>query len=107
MRNYRRSAALLLCILACLASQAKDYAVTSPNGHLKATGSDNGRIEWTITHDGVTVLAPSAISIQTTTGSWGTKTRIQKARQRSINETINTVAYKRAVVNNKCNELTR
>lgn len=105
MKNYYRITALLLCSLSWMALQAKDYVVTSPSGHLKATVSDNERMEWTITHDGVTVLAPSAISIKTTTGNWGAKTRIQKACQRSINETINTVAYKRAVVNNKCNEL--
>ena len=105
MKTYTRIATTLLFSLACMGMQAEDYAVTSPNGHLKATVSDNGRIEWTITHDGVTVLAPSAIGIRTTTGSWGSKTRIQKARQRSIDETIQTVAYKRAVVNDRCNEL--
>lgn len=70
------------------ALQAKDYVVTSPDGHLKATVSDNDHIQWTITHDGVTVLAPSAISIRTTTAAWGQKTRVQKARQRSISEKI-------------------
>ena len=106
MKNYNRIAALFLCSLVCVASEAKDYVVTSPNGHLKATVSDGERVEWKITHDDVTVLAPSAIGIQTTTANWGTKTRIQKTRQRSIDETINAVAYKRAVVNDKCNELT-
>lgn len=66
MKIYNRIATLLLCSLACTALQAKDYVVTSPDGHLKATVSDNDRIQWTITHDGVTVLAPSAISIRTT-----------------------------------------
>ena len=106
MKIYNRIATLLLCSLACTALQAKDYVVTSPDGHLKATVSDNDHIQWTITHDGVTVLAPSAISIRTTTAAWGTKTRVQKARQRSISEKISTVAYKRAVVSNNCNELT-
>lgn len=106
MKYYNRIAAMVLGLLVCLVSEAKDYSVTSPNGHLKATVSDNGRVEWTITRDDVTVLAPSAIGIQTTTGSWGKNMRIQKARRCSINETINTVAYKRAVVNDRCNELT-
>lgn len=105
MKNYNRTIAILFCSLVCFALQAKNYVVTSPDGHLKATVSDNNRIEWSITHDGVTVLAPSAISIQTTTGNWGTKTRIQKARRHNISETIPTVAYKRAVVNHQCNEL--
>ena len=97
---------IFLCWLACISLQAKDYVVASPDGHLKATVTDNERIEWTIMHDDVTVLAPSAIGIRTTTANWGTKTRIQKAHQRSISETIPTVAYKRAVVNHRCNEMT-
>ena len=51
MKTYTRIAATLLFSLACMGMQAEDYAVTSPNGHLKATVSDNGRIEWTITHE--------------------------------------------------------
>lgn len=106
MKNHNRISALFLCMLASVALQAKDYVVTSPDGHLKATVSDNEKVQWAITHDGATILAPSAISIRTSTGNWGAKTRILKARQRSISETINTVAYKRAVVNHKCNEMT-
>ncbi len=106
MKNTTRSTVLILCLLFCLALQAKDYVVTSPDGHLKATVSDQDRIAWTIRHDGTTVLAPSAIRIQTTTGDWGTKTRVQKTRLRSIRETIPTVAYKRATVMHQCNELT-
>lgn len=106
MNIYTRSTILLLSWLSCMALQAKDYSVTSPNGHLKATVSDNERVCWSISLDDVTVLAPSAIGIQTTTGNWGTKTRILKARQRTISETIPTVTYKRAEVQHQCNELT-
>lgn len=96
----------LFALAAVFSASAKDFAVTSPDGRLKATICDSEGIAWTITCDGQTVLAPSAISIQTTTGTWGTKTRVIRARKGSINETINTVAYKRAVVENICNELT-
>lgn len=104
MKHYR-TLALLLCSLVSLALSATSYELNSPDGHLRTTISDDDRIRWSITHDGVPVLAPSAISLQTATGTWGTKTRILKAHRRSISETIPTVAYKRAIVNHQCNEL--
>ena len=94
-----------LLLLSSMSVQAKDYVVTSPDGHLKAVVNDDVKVSWTIMRDEQVVLAPSAIRIQTTTGSWGEKTRVQKARQRSISETIPTVTYKRAEVKNECNEL--
>lgn len=94
-----------LLLLSCLSVQAKDYVVTSPDGHLKAVVNDDVKVSWSIMRDEQVVLAPSAIRIQTTTGRWGEKTRVQKARQRSISETIPTVTYKRAEVKNECNEL--
>ncbi|MCQ2111315.1 MAG: glycoside hydrolase family 97 protein [Bacteroidaceae bacterium] len=100
---------MLIAVASVFASSnvaAKDYSVSSPDGHLKAVVSDEGKISWTIVRDDVTVLAPSAISIQTSEKAWGEKTKVQKARLRSIDKSITTVAYKRAQVKDQCNELT-
>lgn len=97
---------VLAMMLLTFGASAKDYVVTSPNGHLKATVSDGQKITWTVALDGKTVLAPSAISIKTSSMAWGENTKIKKGKVRSIDETISTVAYKRAEVKNQCNELT-
>ncbi len=98
---------LLLALSLPLAGiSAKDYVVTSPDGHLKATVSDDQQISWQIVRDEVTVLKPSVISIETAAQAWGAKTKIKKAQTKKIDETITTVAYKRAEVKNHCNELT-
>lgn len=105
MKHFRLLLFSLFLLLAGVVSAA-EYAVTSPDGHLRAVVSDAGCVTWTIQRDGNTVLAPSAIRIETTTAAWGEKTRVQKANRRAICETIPTVAYKRAVVKNECNEMT-
>ena len=46
-----------------------DYVVTSPDGQLKATVSDDGMIKWSIEREGVKVLEPSAIRIATTSAA--------------------------------------
>ncbi len=102
-----RKLSLLLSLSLVLSTlSAKDYVVTSPDGHLQAIVNDDTQISWCISHDGNKVLENSAIRIQTSTASWGTNTKIKKATTRKIDQTIQTVAYKRAEVKDQCNELT-
>lgn len=105
MKQYRFLLLSFVLLVAGVVSAA-EYVVASPDGHLRAVVSDAGCVTWTIQRDGNTVLAHSAIRIATTTAAWGEKTRVQKASRRAILETIPTVAYKRAVVKNECNEMT-
>lgn len=106
MRNILSSSILLASLMTCMSVNAKDYVVTSPDGQLKATISDEGQMTWSISRDDATILQPSVISIKTATNTWGSKTRVSKATKRSVNETICAVAYKRAQVNDLCNEMT-
>lgn len=101
----RRLSILLPLTLSLSTLAAKDYTVTSPDGHIQATISDETQISWRISLDGKNVLEPSAIRIQTTTTNWGNQTKVKKATTRKIDETIQTVAYKRATVHNQCNEM--
>lgn len=55
---------------ACMAN-AKDYVVTSPDGHLQATVSDTQTLSCSISRDGATVMLPSPIGITTDDGKWG------------------------------------
>ena len=113
--KYLLSTSLLLAsLLSIFSAEAKDYVVTSPDGHLKATVSDTDKITWSIERDGATVLLPSAISIKTSKDIgkknmltvWGEKTRISGAKQKAISRIFNPINYKRSKVNEACNELT-
>lgn len=48
-----------ISILAAVPAVAKDYYVSSPDGHLKAYVSDAGKVSWSIVRDDVTILPPS------------------------------------------------
>lgn len=45
-----------ISILAAVSTGAKDYSVSSPDGHLKACISDAGKVSWSIVRDDVTIL---------------------------------------------------
>ena len=104
--RFLKTTIIAASLLAPVCTNAKVYSVTSPDGRLAATLSDEGQVTWTITLDGATVLAPSAIKIETSAGLWGGNTRFLKAKSAGIRQDIPAVAYKRAVVRDECNELT-
>ena len=106
MKHNKALSLSALLLLSGMSMQAKDYVVTSPDGHLKATVSDTEKITWSIERDGATVLLPSAISIKTSKTVWGEKTRISGTKQKAISRTFNPINYKRSTVNEACNELT-
>jgi len=99
-------AALLLIPLSLFAAP-RHYDLLSPDGRL-CVGVDAGpQICYTLTYDGVPVLAPSQISVSLGDGSaYDGAVRFQKALRASVDETIAAPVYKRAQVRNRCNELT-
>lgn len=106
MRKIYSTPLILAALMACMSAEAKDYVVTSPDGQLKATVSDEGMIKWSIEREGVKVLEPSAIRIATTSAAWGEKTTVKKASQKKIDRTLSVINYKRSQVKELCNELT-
>lgn len=79
---------------------AKDYKLSSPDGKLKISVTDNGGLQWQITHEATEVLSPSPIGI----GKYNIK--VKKAVASSINQTIQTPFYKKASIADRCNQLT-
>lgn len=79
---------------------AKDYKLSSPDGRLKITITDNGGLQWQITHEATEVLSPSPIGI----GNYNMK--VKKAVAASIDQTIPTPFYKKASITDRCNQLT-
>lgn len=106
MKTFFHSALFLALLWPVTTVDAKDFVVTSPDGHLKATVSDTESLTWSIERDGTTVLAPSTISITTSTGQWGSARCVRKAQQRQISQSLPAFAYKRAQVEEQCTEMT-
>ena len=63
--------ALSMLVMTCAASaMPKVYDISSPDGTLSAQVSmDQGKITWSVTKDGILVLAPSEISMQLADGT--------------------------------------
>ncbi|MCQ2147437.1 MAG: glycoside hydrolase family 97 protein [Bacteroidales bacterium] len=98
-----------LAVLFSIASVAapKQYSVASPDGSLKATITTGDQISWTLSKDGKTILSPSNVSMTLTNGTvYGGSAKPIKASTKSVNQSIKTVVYKKAVVEDVFNELT-
>lgn len=106
MKFFLRALLLTACLASAFHVEARDYVVSSPDGHLQATISDTETLTWSIRYDGAAVLLPSPISVTTTTGKLGDARCIRSAAVRNIQRCAKPVAYKRAEVSERCNELT-
>ena len=54
---------LLLAALAAGSAQAKIYRLASPNGRTTIEVNDQGRLTWSVSHNGQRILAPSVLSM--------------------------------------------
>ena len=96
---------LSFCAFGAFAAKApKPQVLKSPDGRI-AVSVD--RFKYSVTADGVQMLAPSAISMTLDDGSvWGGNAQLVKALRKSVDETFDTPVYKKASVRNRYNELT-
>ena len=95
-----RQTLLVIILFSSALLFAKDYKLSSPDGRLKINITDNGGLQWKITHEDTEVLSPSPIGI----GNYNMK--VKKAVAASINQTIPTPLYKKASITDRCNQLT-
>lgn len=56
-------AALAVCGIAAGVVNAKEYTLSSPDGHVRLTVDAGKRLTWSLMHDSTTVIAPSPISL--------------------------------------------
>ncbi|HIZ02153.1 MAG TPA: glycoside hydrolase family 97 protein [Candidatus Bacteroides merdipullorum] len=105
---------LAACALMGLATaQAQDYQLTSPDGLLNIGIYTDGRLQWSVSHDGTQVLLPSDIALKgvekSSSGkaiSFGPDVKVRKATRQSVNTSFATPFYKKAEVKDEYNALT-
>ena len=99
---------LCLCGAGIGCAAAKTYEVTSPDGKI-AVQVDAGKeaVSYTVQLDGKTLIAPSYLALELADGrTLGTKPVVRKASVKSFDQTIDAPFYKRAEIEDRCNELT-
>ena len=98
-------AAMLLVTTAWAAP--KTYELKSPDGRLKVEIKTGNGICYTLQHDSDLLLQESYVGMYMTDGTaYGENDKVVATSKRSVNETIETVMYKKSEVKDVFNELT-
>ncbi|MBO4469756.1 MAG: glycoside hydrolase family 97 protein [Bacteroidales bacterium] len=99
---------IALIALAAFSLGARDYVVSSPDGSLKIKVSDGKALTWSVSNNGVEVLAPSEIALEVKNhGPLGPGAKGHKLLRRQVDEKLTaTVPTKFREVRDRCNEIT-
>lgn len=93
--------------VAANALQAKEYKLSSPDGHLVVTVDAGKRLTWSLCHDSVSVITPSPVSLALGERKLpGENPRVSKVSRRSVDSSFATPFYKKAEVKDAYNEMT-
>lgn len=100
-------AALAVCGIAAGVVNAKEYTLSSPDGHIRLTVDAGKRLAWSLMHDSTKVIAPSPISLSLSDGKvLGASPRVKKVSTRKVDTSFATPFYKKSEVKDVYNELT-
>lgn len=96
----------LLFSFTALAQKAKTYTVASPDGAIVVKLDAGDKLQWSVTHKGQTIVAPSPASLQLSSGeTLGDKARIISAKTDKVSTAFNAINYKKGVVADNYNGL--
>lgn len=98
---------LILAVSSAFAAP-KQSILTSPDGKIEVSVNVDGSVSYTVSRDGVQLLAPSTISLTLSDGTvyGGPAAKLQKVTRKSVNNILPAVAYKKAQVPEAYNEMT-
>lgn len=98
---------VLALVAVCGLAAAKDYTVTSPDGHLSVKIDAGKTLTYSIERDGLLLIKPSVLQLTLESGTlWGPSAQIRKAVTRTVDNTVESPVFKRAQVRDHFNELT-
>ena len=98
---------LLVALLVSVTAWAAPLTLASPDGHLTLTaGIDKGRPYYTLSRDGVTVIAPSHLGFALTVGDFSSDMKIVRSTRDSHDDTWTTIWGEDETIRNHYNELT-
>jgi alpha-glucosidase len=100
-------------LLSVLNSNAqKDFTISSPNGSLQLRVDAGKKLEWSVSHQSQTIIAPSSISLTLQTGEvLGANPKIKTpltigAQFEKVSDKITALNYKKDIVGDTYNQLT-
>jgi len=97
---------LLIMATAVQAAPVK-HSLSSPDGKINVEVDLTAGIRYSVSMDGICLIAPSEISMTLENGTvYGGSAKLLKAVKRTVDETIDAVVYRKSKVENHFNELT-
>lgn len=97
---------ILLALLPLSMAAQKSYELKDPTGKLVVNVKVGSELTYSVSHGGDLIIAESPISMTLTDGTvFGKDARLRKKTEKSVNQTINTVIYKKNQVVDNYNEL--
>lgn len=98
---------LLLFSLCATAQKIKTYSVSSPDAAIIIKVEVGEKLAWSVTHGGQTIITPSAISLQLTTGeTLGDKAAVISVKTDKVSSAFNAINYKKKTISDNYNQLT-
>ncbi len=89
------------------AQKSKNYDLQSPDGGISLHLEAATKLQWSVSHKGQSIIAPSAISLQLEGGEiLGDNARITAAPVQKVSAVIQAINYKKAVIADQYNQLT-
>lgn len=108
MKQIITTLALGVFTALCLTSAAapKAFTVSSPDGRLTATLQTGPALSYSVSFDGEVLISPSEISMTLTDGTvYGGNASPSRCKRASVDQSITPVVYKKAVVEDRYNEM--
>ena len=106
----KRTIVCLAVMTLCMALQAADYELLSPNRKLKVCITTEHCLRWAVSHDGTQVLLPSEIGLNGLNGKkrfvFGDDVKVKSAARQSVSQQFVTPFYRKAQVKESYNQLT-
>ena len=102
----KRTLLVLALAAVCSLAAAKDYTVTSPDGHLSVKIDAGKTLTYSIERDGLLLIKPSCLQLTLDNGKqWGPSAQVKKAVTRTVDTTVDAPLFKRSQVRDHFNEL--
>ena len=102
----KRTLLVLALAAVCSLAAAKDYIVTSPDGHLSVKIDAGNTLTYSIERDGLLLIKPSCLQLTLDNGrQWGPSAQVKKAVTRTVDTTVDAPLFKRSQVRDHFNEL--
>ncbi|NDV95108.1 glycoside hydrolase family 97 protein [Dysgonomonas sp. 521] len=104
----KKSIFAFLCMALALSAQAqKQFTAISPDGRIATTVILGDKLNYSIAHDGETILHESPISLTLSSGEvWGEKPQLSQSSQKNIRQTINSPFYRKDKIEDEYTLLT-